>query len=873
MKRLLRFLRRDREDTIITAEMREHRDELIHDLIARGLSPADAEREASRRFGNLASLGERSRDEWGWSFATHLAQDARYSLRTLARRPLFAAVVILPLALGIGANTAIFTVVHAALIRALPYRDPGRLVTLNEINPGKEHGPYEASFLDYQDWRTAQRFFEGFGAYNPAEVTISNHQQAERIMAATADAGFFPVLGIRPELGRTFQPLDTELNAPRVIVLSHGFWQRNFHRDRAVLGQSLLINSAPFTIVGVLPASFHFAPVGNPEFWFPMIAGRDQRTKRYWHWQNVIARLRPGAAEPQARAELSTIADRIMREDPDHHTGSSILMRPLREQLTGDVRPVLLALGVAIALVLLLACANVANLLLARSMSRRKELALRGSLGASRGRLIQQLLTENLMLALTGGALGVLFAHWGIRALTAAIPPDMRSHMPFLDGLGIHWTMLAFTAAVSLATGVLFGLAPALRLSRTDLHAALESGQRSTAGRDHPRLRQSLLVAEIAISVVLLAGAGLMMKSTARLLEVNPGFAPQRLLTLTVSLPYRKYDTGPKVDAMHARILDRISALPGVLGAGTTSALPLTAAGNTGTLHVFGRPPDSPVTTVYVRTISTGYLHALGLPLLTGRAFDERDKPGVPDVVLVNQRLARTAFPNENPISQRIYFPWHKTPMEILGVVGDENTVSLDTELRPVVYFPFAQSPDDDWGMVIRTSSDAAALASAIRQEIRALEPEAPVFNIRTMDQVIADAPSTVMRRYPAMLMAAFAAIALLMAVIGTYGLVAYGVSQRMHEIGVRIALGAGPADILRLLMRQGLMLTITGIAAGLVCAAVLTRGLEKLLFEVKPLDPMTMAVAPAVLLGAALLAIYIPARRATRIPPSEALS
>jgi putative ABC transport system permease protein len=547
-------------------------------------------------------------------------------------------------------------------------------------------------------------------------------------------------------------------------------------------------------------------------------------------------------------------------------------MRPLREQFTGDVRPVLLVLGGAIAMVLLLACANVANLLLARAMGRRKEMALRGSLGASRARLVQQLITENVMLAIAGGALGILFARWGIGALTTAIPAQMRGHMPFLEGLGVHWGMLAFTAAVSLGSGVLFGLAPALRLSKTDLHAAMESGQRSTGGREHLRLRHALLVAEVAMSLVLLAGAGLMMKSTARLLEVNPGFAPQRLLTMEVALPGRKYDTGAKAVATHTRILERLAALPGVTGVGTTSVLPLTNGGNTGTLQVVGRPADSEKTTVYVRTISSGYLRAIGLSTLAGRPFDERDKPGAPEVILVNQRLVRSVFPNEDPVGKRIAFPWHKGALEIAGVVGDENTVSLDTELRPVVYFPYEQSADSIWGMVVRTSGAAAGLGAAIRQEVRAVDAEIALYKVQTMEEVIADAPSTVMRRYPAMLMGAFAAIALLMAVIGTYGLVAYGVSQRMHEIGVRIALGAGPGDILRLLMGQGVTLTLVGIAVGLAAAAVVTRGLEKLLFEVKPLDPATFAVAPAVLLGAALLASFVPARRAMRVAPGEAL-
>ena len=871
MRSLLRFLRRDSADQQLADEMREHMREKVEDLMDSGMSRADAEAEARRRFGNIAALGERSRDEWGFAFAERLVQDLRYAFRSLRQKPLFAAVVILPLALGIGANTAIFTVVDAALIRPLPYYQPNRLVQIWESKPKQEPEPYPASYLDLQDWRGASSF-ESFAAYVDGAITLNEKQQTERVTAAVVTADFFPLLGVKPAIGRIFAAGEDQPGAPDVMLLSHAIWQRSFHSDPSIVGQSVTAGSDQIMVIGVLPADFHFASVGDADVWVPLVAGKVQRANRFQHWMRVIARLRPGASLQQARAEMQTIAERIAREDPAYHAGTSIVMKPLRDVFVGDVRPALLALLGAIGMVLLLACANVANLLLARAAARRKELALRGSLGASRGRLVQQLMTENLLLALAGGVLGIAFAHWGVRALVTALPEDMRSHMPFLEGLGIHWGMMAFTAVVSLAMGLLFGLAPALRLSKTDLHAALESGHRSTGGREHVRLRHGLLVAEVAISLVLLAGAGVMMRSTAKLLAVNPGFNPQGLLTFRVSLPSQTYNTRTQIGAFHDRLMERIAALPGVMGTGTVSMLPLTGGLATGGFQIVGRPEAEGKFGFSFRNVSSGYFRAMGVPLIAGRNFDDHDVADAPRVVMINRKLARTAFPHDDPVGKRVVFPWIKGQPEIVGVVDDENTGTLDNDVQPVVYFAYRQTLDGGWSTVVRTPGPAAGLNAAVRNEVRQLDPEVVVFQVRTMEQVIADAPYTVMRRYPAMLMGTFAAIALLMATIGTYGLVAYEVSQRLPEIGVRMALGARPGDILNLVMRRGLALALAGVAAGLGIATLLMRGLQKLLFGVKPLDPATFAVVAAVLLGAALAASFIPARRAIRVPPGVAM-
>jgi putative ABC transport system permease protein len=759
--------------------------------------------------------------------------------------------------------------VDAALLRSLPYRQPDRLVHLFET---KENGadPHEASYPDFQDWKGAHQFFDQVAAYTSYGLgaTLSGAGEPERIVIAGASPGFFPLLGVQAAKGRTFLRDEDQPGASRVAVISDGLWHRRFGADPAIVGKPILLNGRPTTVVGILPPDFQFGLVGAADLWMVAFPSPNQRQRRYWHWIQVVARLKPGATLAQAQAEMNGVANAITRQDPKH-AGTAIKVKPLQEVLVGNVRPVLLVLLCTIAPVLLIACANDANLLLARQ----KEFAVRGSLGASQGRLVQQLLTESLTLALLGGALGIAVAYWGIRALVGAVPSALRAAMPFLDGLGLHWGMLGFTATVSVVTGILFGLSPALRVSRGNFQSALQFGRRSSAGGEHQRLRRLLLISEVAISLMLLIGAGLMMKSTARLLSVDPGFRPQNLLTMQVALPGVRYQTAALQNAFWARLLGRLEALPGVSAAGTVTILPLGGGGNTGTMRIPGRPETAlHPWEVNVRTISRGYLPAMGIPMLAGRAFDEHDIAGAPQVAMLNQTLAKLAFPGQDPLGKQVEFEWSGGPLLVVGVTADENTDSIDSVVRPVVYFPELQGGASVVNIVVRSAGAPADLNRAIRAEVRALDPEVPVYLMKTMEEVIADSPATFTRRYPALLMSLFAVIALVMATVGTYGVVAYSVTQRTHEIGIRVALGARNADILRLVVGQGLALVIAGVAIGLVGAALLSRALVKLLFGVQPLDPAVFAGVSAVLVAAAIVASYIPARRAMRVPPGVAL-
>ncbi|HEV2915209.1 MAG TPA: ABC transporter permease [Pyrinomonadaceae bacterium] len=805
-----------------------------------------------------------------------LLRDLRYGARMLWQKPGFTLVAVLTLGFGIGANTAIFTVVDAALLRPLPFKEPARLVHLWETTPQQqqEFNEREASYSDYLDWRGQTQVFEDLAGYSYRSFALTGGETPERIAGAAVTDSFFKVLGVEPVLGRSFQDGDARAGAPRLVMMSYGLWQTRFGGNPDIIGQSLVSGGNTYTVIGVLPQSFKFAPTASAELWTPLIPSPDQLARRSWHWLHVIGRLKPGLTIEQGQAEMAVIARAIAHDHPESHTGTGIRLVSLHEQIVGKVKPVLFALLGTVCFVLLIACANVANLLLARAAARQKEIAIRTAMGAGRWRLIRQLLTESILLSMVGGALGLLLAQWGVDLLVAAIPDSQLSSMPYLQGLGMDGRVLVFTLAVTLMTGLVFGLAPAFQSSKLNLQESLKEGGRTSGAQMRQRLRNLLVVAEVALALVLLVGAGLMMKSLLRLLAVDPGFNPENLLTMQVALPAAKYRDDGQVIAFHQQLLARVESLPGVKGVGTVSLLPM-VGGDTVHIKVEGRPapPPGEETEVNFRNVTPSYFGVMSIPLIRGRGFTDRDKQDTPAVTMINQTMANRLFPGQDPVGQRISFASvNSPPIEIVGVVGDEKVNSLDTATTPVLYVPYLQNPDSYLNLVIRTTSEPESLARSVRGEIQSLDPELPVFGVKTMEQLIDSAPSTFLRRYPAFLIGVFAGVALLLAMVGIYGVISYSVTQRTHEIGVRMALGAQRWDILKMVLGHGLILTLAGVGCGLGAALVLTRFLSSLLFGVTATDPLTYVVVSLPLIFMALLACYVPARRAMKVDPMVAL-
>jgi putative ABC transport system permease protein len=801
-----------------------------------------------------------------------LIQDLRYGIRTLLKRPGFALVAVATLALGMGSSTVIFTVVDAALLRGLPYREPNRLVHLWERTPKQDFNKREMSYPDYQDYQQ-NTVFEGLAAYTGGGALLTGLGEPERIAAPRASANFFSVLGVDPILGRTFQSGEDAPNGPKVAVLTYSYWQRKFGGDQGVVGRGITINGESFTIIGVLPATFQFA-LRNSDLWIPYQPTQNQLTRRYMHSSNLIARLKPGVTPEQAQSEMNVIAGRIEQQFNDSHAGTGARVVPLQEEIVGTVRPILFVLLAAVAFVLLIACANVASLLLTRSLARQKEVALRAALGASRWRVVRQLLTEALLLSLAGGAAGLFIAYWGVPALVATLPQNQLNALPFLKSLQINFSILGFSFGLSLLTGIVFGLVPALQSSRLDLNEVLKEGGRQSSAGTGQRLRSALVVGEIAMAVVLLVGAGLMMKSLLRLLQTNVGFNTENLLTMGIVLSPPKSPQPNQVTNFYAQLDERVRALPGVVGAGTVDILPLNG-GNTTRVYVDGDPIPEPGKEMEANTrvVNEHYFQTIGVPLLGGRFFDERDQPNAPQVVIIGKTIADRLFAGRDPVGRQFRYPSVQAPpVTIVGVVGDVKITGLDEEIRPVVYYPFRQNGGFNANLVVRTNTEPTSLANAVRGEVRNLDADAAILNVNTMEGMISQTQASFIRRFPALLIGIFAGVALLLASIGIYGVVSYSVSQQIHYIGIRMALGARPADILRMVLKQGMVLALAGIAIGVVAALALMRLLTTLLYQVKTTDVTTFAIVSGTLFAVALLACYLPARRATKVDPLVAL-
>jgi putative ABC transport system permease protein len=806
-----------------------------------------------------------------------LLKDLRYAIRLFVKRPGFTAIAIITLALGIGANSAIFSVVNAIVLRPLPYRNPERLMVVWGNLNGSGIDESNLSVPEFNDLRAQSSSFEQLAAYDEAGFNLTGFDQPERLPGALVSASFFPALGVTPQYGRGFLEQEDQFEHDQVVILSHALWQRRFGGDLSLVNRTITLDGQTVTVVGIMAPEFHF-PNRETQIWKPIAFSPElqQENNRGSHFLDVIARLKRGVSIDQARADLSAITARLTQEHSSNYPrGLRSIVRPLHEELVGDLRRSLFILLGAVGLVLAVACANVAHLLLANSASRHKEIAVRSALGANRGRVIRQLLTESLLLSGLGGVAGLALAVWGVQVLVALIPQDT----PRLEEIRLDYRVVLFTLGISLATGLLFGLAPALQSARTDLNETLkESGRGGSDGRSRLRLRNLLAVSEFALALVLLIGAGLMLKSFRRLQDVRPGFEPSHLLTMRVALPDQKYPDFNKSKAFFDQLFERLKTLPEIKAAGAVNLLPFSGSNGDRTFTIEGRPiPEGqPHPDEQVRFVSPGYFGAMEIPFLTGRDFTARDLPDTPQVVIVNQAMVQKFWPNESPIGKRMSFS-RRNPKwyEVVGVVGNIKHRGLDLAEKPEIYLPvlqplFAEGNLPTMFLVVRTSAEPGALAPTLRNEVLAIDKDQPLSSVLTMDQRISD--SVAPRRFNMFLLGLFAALALVLAAIGIYGIMTFSVAQRTHEIGIRMALGAGHRDVLKLVLRNGIGLAVIGIGIGLAVALAVTRLMSTLLFQVSPTDPLTFVI-DALLLGAvAVFACYIPARRATRVDPLEAL-
>ncbi|HEX7174993.1 MAG TPA: ABC transporter permease [Pyrinomonadaceae bacterium] len=853
----------------IEEELRLHVEMETEANIGRGMTPEEARLAARRSFGNPGRMAERAYEVRGGGIVETFWQDIRYGVRSLLKQPGFAAVAVLTVALGVGANSTIFSFVNGVLLRPLPYREPGRLVLLDETAPKRGVNAMGVSFPNFEDWREQNRVFEDIAAYNAGSYTLVGDGEPEQMRGARVSSGLFEILGVAPTMGRTIRAEEDRPDNDTVVILGHGLWQSRFGANPEIVGRTISLNNRQHTVIGVMPPDFRFPEVAD--LWIPM-ALDEQRWTRNDHGLDAVARLKPGVTLEQAQAEMAAIAARIEEQNPVTNEGLSVSVSGLHKGLVGDYRQALLILLGVVGFVMLIACVNVANLLLARASARQKEISIRAALGAGRWRIVRQLITESLVLGLAGGALGLVLAVWGLELLLAAIPIEF----PFWMKFNLDWRVLTFTAGVSLLTGVVFGIAPALQASKVDLNETLKEGGRSAAaGAGHGRVRSLLVVAEVALSLVLLIGAGLMMRSFLRLQHVNPGLNPENVLTMTVSLPRAKYKEQEKRPAFFGQLLERTRALPGVEAAGAASNLPLSGSLWGRSLTVEGRPVlsvgEAPMINYCV--ITPDYFRSMGIPIMTGRDISETDAKDALKVTVIDERLAREYWPEESAVGKRVRFgppesnePW----FTVVGVAGEVRHERLDRQTRKTVYVSYQQIPEPQMTLTARTSSDPAALATAVRARVKELDPDQPVTNVRTMKEVVAR--SVWQPRLYAILFGVFAAVALVLASVGIYGVMSYAVSQRTHEIGIRMALGAQARDVLKMVLGQGLLLALIGIVIGLGAALALTRLMATLLYSVSASDPTTFAAIALLLMGVALLACYIPARRAMKVDPMVAL-
>jgi predicted permease len=870
-RKLQFLLGRERFNSELEEEMRFHREQQESELQADGLKPDAAHHAARRQFGNDTLLREQSHEVIAFR-AESIVQDSRFALRQLRKNPGFAVTAVLMLTLGIGACLALFAFVDAALIKPLPYKNPSGLVGVYEsitVFPRSN-----LSWEDYLDWKKMQKVYSAFDVWTGGGFLLNTPSGVQPAMGARVSAGFFTTLGVTPVLGRNFQPGEDSPGAPRTALITYAAWQNLYGSRHDIVGQIATLDGTPTTIIGVLPREFHFAPRGRADFWLPIQELNGCEKRRGCHNLYGVARLNDGVTVQTALADMKSIAAQLEKQYPDTNRGQGAAVIPLSEAIVGDVRPLFLILFSGAALLLLIACVNVSNLLLVRAENRRREMAVRGALGASRSRLALQFFTESLLLVIAGSALGLAAAYGTMHLLLRLIPSDILDYVPYLHDLSFNSRVLGFAGLISLLAVGIFSLMPSLRLSSSNLRGDLAEGGRGAAGTVWRRFGSNLVVFELAIAVVLLAGAGLITRSFYHLLHVNLAFASDHLATVEVEAPDKTYAKPEQQIQLVRQVLTAVNALPGVQSSATTSRLPITGNGNTTWIRIKGHPYNGEHNEVNEREVGSEYFATLKARMIRGRFFTESDDSTRTQVMIINQALAKQYFPNEDPIGKLIgqtdLDP--KSLRQIVGVVDDIREGQLNEETWPAVYYPYNQGPDNYFCIVVRTSQAEQALLPDLVSTLHKIDPNMGTRNPLTMVQIINNSPVAYIQRSAAWLVGGFAVLALLLGVVGLYGVIAYSVSQRTREIGVRMALGAQRSSVYQLILKEAGLLTVLGVAAGLGCAIAAATMMGKLLFGVRSWDLPTLAGVSVLLGFSALIASFIPARRAASVNPVEAL-
>jgi macrolide transport system ATP-binding/permease protein len=862
---------RNRFRVDLDEEMAFHREQTERELIAGGMGPEAAHYAAMRKFGNATRMKDRSQEVVGFSFET-VAQDLRFAARQLRKNPGFAAIAVLILALGIGASVAIFAFVDAALIRPLPYRDPARLTAVYESTETCPH--CNLSYYDYLDWKKENHVFGSFDVWQLGSYLIRTPAGTEPVPGVRVSDGFFRTLGVTPILGRDFYSGESSPNTARTVLLSYAAWETRFGRRPNVVGESITLNDDAYTIIGVLPQEFQFAPRGRAEVWTTLHEPNGCEQRRFCHNLYGVARLMDGVSIKVANADTEAIAQQLQTQYPDSNRGQGAMVLPLSEAIIGDIRPILLVLLGGATLLLLIACVNVSSLVLVRAEGRKREIAVRGALGASRRRLMSQFITEGLALVAAGTVLGLAFAGEGMHFLSRLISKQMMETMPFLQRLRLNLHGLIFALILAAFAAILFSLTPILRLPLLDAREGLAEGGRGSVGKAWRSLGANLVIIELATAVVLLSGAGLLAKSFYHLLHVDIGFNPDHLAMVNVQAPDAKYGNEPAALALNKEVIARVASLPGVTAVGLSSDPPLTCNCNTTSFRVFGHPWNGEHSDAPERDVSPGYFRTLRARMLSGRSYSEDEDNSKPPAVIINKTLARQFFPGEDPIGKKIgdndLSP--KSLREIVGVVDDIREGQLDSDIRPAIYYPMYQGPDDSFTLVVRTSLPAEQMLPTLSAVIHKVDPGIGVSNETTMDGQIDNSQTAYLHRSSAWLVGGFAALALLLGVVGLYGVIAYSVSQRTREIGVRMALGASRSSVYSLILKEAGLLIAVGVIVGLAASVGAARLMDKLLFGVRAWDAGTLIGVAVMLAVCAMLASYIPARRAASVNPSEAL-